>query len=148
VKETVLNSNDTTQRVPSRLIIASRESRLAMWQATHVRDRLAALYPHCQIDILGMTTRGDQILDRTLSKVGGKGLFVKELEVAMAEGPRRPGRALAQGRADGIAGRLRAGRRARTRRSARRLRLERLRQPGRNCRPAAWSAPAACAARP
>jgi hydroxymethylbilane synthase len=69
-----------------RLIIASRESRLAMWQATHVRDRLAALYPHCQIDILGMTTRGDQILDRTLSKVGGKGLFVKELEVAMAEG--------------------------------------------------------------
>jgi len=56
-----------------------------MWQATHVRDRLAALYPHCQIDILGMTTRGDQILDRTLSKVGGKGLFVKELEVAMIE---------------------------------------------------------------
>ncbi len=57
-----------------------------MWQATHVRDRLAALYPDCQIDILGMTTRGDQILDRTLSKVGGKGLFVKELEVAMQEG--------------------------------------------------------------
>jgi hydroxymethylbilane synthase len=57
-----------------------------MWQATYVRDRLAALYPHCQIDILGMTTRGDQILDRTLSKVGGKGLFVKELEVAMHEG--------------------------------------------------------------
>jgi hydroxymethylbilane synthase len=56
-----------------------------MWQATHVRDRLAALYPHCQIDILGMTTRGDQILDRTLSKVGGKGLFVKELEVAMID---------------------------------------------------------------
>jgi hydroxymethylbilane synthase len=82
----VLNSTDTTQRAPSRLIIASRESRLAMWQATHVRDRLAALYPDCQIDILGMTTRGDQILDRTLSKVGGKGLFVKELEVAMAEG--------------------------------------------------------------
>jgi hydroxymethylbilane synthase len=57
-----------------------------MWQATYVRDRLAALYPDCQIDILGMTTRGDQILDRTLSKVGGKGLFVKELEVAMHEG--------------------------------------------------------------
>src|SRR5690349_19120344 len=82
----VLNANNTTQRVPSRLIIASRESRLAMWQATHVRDRLAALYPHCQIDILGMTTRGDQILDRTLSKVGGKGLFVKELETALEEG--------------------------------------------------------------
>jgi hydroxymethylbilane synthase len=86
VKETVLNSNDTTQHVPAQLIIASRESRLAMWQATHVRDRLAALYPQCQIEILGMTTRGDQILDKTLSKVGGKGLFVKELEVAMADG--------------------------------------------------------------
>jgi hydroxymethylbilane synthase len=86
VKETVLNSTDTTQHVPAQLIIASRESRLAMWQATHVRDRLAALYPQCQIEILGMTTRGDQILDKTLSKVGGKGLFVKELEVAMADG--------------------------------------------------------------
>jgi len=71
---------------PSRLVIASRESRLAMWQSEHVRDRLAALYPQCSITILGMTTRGDQILDRTLSKVGGKGLFVKELEIAMAEG--------------------------------------------------------------
>lgn len=71
---------------PSSLVIASRESRLAMWQSEHVRDRLAALYPHCSITILGMTTRGDQILDRTLSKVGGKGLFVKELEIAMAEG--------------------------------------------------------------
>jgi hydroxymethylbilane synthase len=68
------------------LVIASRESRLAMWQAEHVRDRLSLLYPQCSIEILGMTTRGDQILDRTLSKVGGKGLFVKELEVAMAEG--------------------------------------------------------------
>ena len=86
MKESVLNSNDTTQHVPAQLIIASRESRLALWQATHVRDRLAALYPQCQIDILGMTTRGDQILDKTLSKVGGKGLFVKELEVAMADG--------------------------------------------------------------
>jgi len=71
---------------PSRLVIASRESRLAMWQSEHVRDRLSALYPHCSISILGMSTRGDQILDRALSKVGGKGLFVKELEVAMAEG--------------------------------------------------------------
>src|SRR5438094_2044326 len=86
VKESVLNSTDTTQHLPAKLIIASRESRLAMWQATHVRDRLAILYPQCSIEILGMTTRGDQILDKTLSKVGGKGLFVKELEVAMAEG--------------------------------------------------------------
>lgn len=70
---------------PKKLVIASRESRLAMWQAEHVREKLAILYPQCSIEILGMTTRGDQILDRTLSKVGGKGLFVKELEVAIAE---------------------------------------------------------------
>jgi len=57
-----------------------------MWQAEHVRDRLRALYPQCSIEILGMTTQGDRILDRALSKVGGKGLFVKELEAAMAEG--------------------------------------------------------------
>jgi hydroxymethylbilane synthase len=57
-----------------------------MWQAEHIRDRLTLLYPQCDVKIVGMTTRGDQILDRTLSKVGGKGLFVKELEVAMAEG--------------------------------------------------------------
>ena len=71
---------------PSKLTIASRESRLAMWQAEHVKAQLHLLYPHCNIEILGMTTRGDQILDRALSKVGGKGLFVKELEVAMADG--------------------------------------------------------------
>jgi len=57
-----------------------------MWQAEHVKAQLLLLYPHCNIEILGMTTRGDQILDRTLSKVGGKGLFVKELEVAMMDG--------------------------------------------------------------
>ncbi|WP_241673119.1 hydroxymethylbilane synthase [Lacisediminimonas profundi] len=57
-----------------------------MWQAEHVRARLRQLYPLASVEILGMTTRGDQILDRTLSKVGGKGLFVKELEVAMSEG--------------------------------------------------------------
>ena len=71
---------------PARLVIASRESRLAMWQAEHLRDCLKALYPECQVEILGMTTRGDQILDRALSKVGGKGLFVKELEAALADG--------------------------------------------------------------
>jgi len=68
------------------LTIASRESALAMWQATHIRDRLAALHPGCTVTILGMTTRGDQILDVTLSKVGGKGLFVKELELALEAG--------------------------------------------------------------
>lgn len=57
-----------------------------MWQSENIRDRLAILYPHCSPTIVGITTKGDQILDRTLSKVGGKGLFVKELEVAMEEG--------------------------------------------------------------
>ncbi|TSE29369.1 Porphobilinogen deaminase [Tepidimonas thermarum] len=66
------------------LTIATRESRLALWQAEHVRAALQA-QGH-RVTLLGMTTRGDQILDRALSKVGGKGLFVKELEVAMAEG--------------------------------------------------------------
>ena len=56
-----------------------------MWQAEHVRCALQKLYPACDVKILGMTTRGDQILDRTLSKVGGKGLFVKELETALAD---------------------------------------------------------------
>ncbi|MDR2189278.1 MAG: hydroxymethylbilane synthase, partial [Azonexus sp.] len=71
---------------PSKIIIASRESRLAMWQAVHVQGRLAALNPAAEIAILGMTTRGDQILDRPLAEIGGKGLFIKELEVAMQAG--------------------------------------------------------------
>ncbi|WP_338809449.1 hydroxymethylbilane synthase [Neisseria leonii] len=71
---------------PKKLVIASRKSRLAMWQAEHIQSRLQALYPDCAVSILGMTTRGDQILDRTLSKVGGKGLFVKELEQALLDG--------------------------------------------------------------
>jgi len=66
------------------LTIATRESRLALWQAEHVRDLLTRQGHH--VDLLGMTTLGDQILDRSLSKVGGKGLFVKELEVALQEG--------------------------------------------------------------
>ena len=69
-----------------RCVIATRESPLAMWQALHIQSVLRKTYPEAEVDLLGMTTRGDQILDRTLSKVGGKGLFVKELEVAMREG--------------------------------------------------------------
>ena len=65
-------------------MIATRESRLAMWQAEHVQALLNARGHHATL--LGMTTKGDQILDRTLSKVGGKGLFVKELELALEEG--------------------------------------------------------------
>jgi hydroxymethylbilane synthase len=67
------------------LTIATRESRLALWQAEHVRDLLGARFG-LAVRLLGMTTRGDQILDRSLSKVGGKGLFVKELESALEEG--------------------------------------------------------------
>jgi len=66
-------------------VIATRESRLALWQAEHVRDLLQARFGR-QVELLGMTTKGDQILDRALSKVGGKGLFVKELETALEEG--------------------------------------------------------------
>lgn len=69
---------------PARLVIATRESRLALWQAHHVQHLLQQ-QGHA-VEILGMTTQGDQILDRSLSKVGGKGLFVKELEVALSEG--------------------------------------------------------------
>ncbi len=71
---------------PETLVIASRESRLAMWQAEHVRDRLSQLYPLCAVTILGVTTEGDRVLDRALNEIGGKGLFIKELEVAMLEG--------------------------------------------------------------
>lgn len=68
----------------SKLIIATRESRLALWQAEHIQARLRQL-GH-QVEVLGMTTLGDQILDRALSQIGGKGLFVKELEVALEQG--------------------------------------------------------------
>jgi hydroxymethylbilane synthase len=67
------------------LVIATRESRLAMWQAEHVRDALTAQFG-VTVELLGMTTLGDQILDRALSKIGGKGLFVKELETALEQG--------------------------------------------------------------
>lgn len=71
---------------PKSLVIASRESALALWQARHIQARLQALYPSCDVQILGMTTTGDQILDTPLAKVGGKGLFVKELEMALTDG--------------------------------------------------------------
>jgi hydroxymethylbilane synthase len=67
-----------------KIVIATRESRLALWQAEHVQARLTAL-GH-SVSLLPMTTQGDQILDRSLSKVGGKGLFVKELETALYDG--------------------------------------------------------------
>lgn len=68
-----------------RLRIATRQSALALWQAEHVASRLRAAHPGMDIVLVPMTTRGDQVLDRPLSEIGGKGLFLKELEVAMLE---------------------------------------------------------------
>ncbi len=66
--------------------IATRESKLALWQAYFVRDQLQQAHPGLNVELLGMTTKGDRWLNAPLSEVGGKGLFVKELEVAMLEG--------------------------------------------------------------
>ena len=66
--------------------IATRKSPLALWQAEHVRGRLLALHPGLQVELLTMSTQGDRILDSPLAKIGGKGLFVKELEQGMLDG--------------------------------------------------------------
>jgi hydroxymethylbilane synthase len=76
----------TPQSTPERLVIASRESALALWQARHIQSQLVARYPLTRVEIMGMTTEGDRRLDVSLAKVGGKGLFVKELEDALAAG--------------------------------------------------------------
>ena len=76
----------TPRTPPDKLIIATRQSALALWQAEHVRSRLHGLYPACSIELLGLTTQGDKILDQALADIGGKGLFIKELEHAMADG--------------------------------------------------------------
>lgn len=68
------------------IVIASRESLLAMWQAEHVQARLRDRHPGLGVSILGMTTEGDRFLDVSLARIGGKGLFVKELEQAMVDG--------------------------------------------------------------
>ena len=72
--------------IPKKIVIATRESALALWQANFIRKQLTELYPQTEISIFGMTTRGDQILDTSLSKIGGKGLFIKELEQALEDG--------------------------------------------------------------
>ena len=68
------------------LTIATRESPLALWQAHHIKSELTGFYPELEVCLLGMTSRGDQLLDIPLNKVGGKGLFVKELETALIDG--------------------------------------------------------------
>lgn len=77
------NSN---MKIPEKIVIASRESALAMWQAEFIQGELQRMYPQAKVDILGMTTMGDQILDKPLAKIGGKGLFIKELETALLDG--------------------------------------------------------------
>jgi hydroxymethylbilane synthase len=72
--------------MPQTLRIATRRSRLALWQAEHVAARLRAAHPDLAVELVPMVTEGDRILDRALAEVGGKGLFIKELEVAMFEG--------------------------------------------------------------
>ena len=72
--------------MPSTLTIATRESPLALWQAEYVKSALQAAHPGLTVELLGMTSRGDQLLDVPLAKVGGKGLFVKELETALLDG--------------------------------------------------------------
>jgi len=67
------------------LSIATRKSKLALWQAEHVASLLRAAHPHLDIKLVPLTTQGDRIQDRTLAAIGGKGLFIKELEVAMQE---------------------------------------------------------------
>lgn len=71
---------------PAKIVIASRESKLALVQTGMIRERLMGLHPGLTVEVLGMTTQGDQILDRPLAEIGGKGLFIKELEVALADG--------------------------------------------------------------
>jgi hydroxymethylbilane synthase len=79
--------NDAAADAPTRrVVIVSRHSALAMWQARHIQARLAELYPKIEISIRGVVTEGDRRLGTSLAKIGGKGLFVKELEEALARG--------------------------------------------------------------
>jgi hydroxymethylbilane synthase len=73
-------------QAPRKLVIATRRSALALWQAEHVRGQLRRLYPDCGVELLGLTTQGDRRLEVPLADIGGKGLFIKELEQAMADG--------------------------------------------------------------
>jgi hydroxymethylbilane synthase len=73
-------------RGPDRLRIATRKSALALWQTEHVAARLRAAHPGLAVELVPMSTQGDRVLDRPLAAIGGKGLFLKELEVAMLDG--------------------------------------------------------------
>lgn len=75
-----------TLKLPDRIVIATRESPLALWQARHVAESIRASHPVLAIELLGMTTEGDRSLGSSLAQIGGKGLFVKELEEALQDG--------------------------------------------------------------
>ncbi|SPY08626.1 hydroxymethylbilane synthase [Oligella urethralis] len=77
---------EITLKLPEKIVIATRASRLALWQAEFVQHALQTQYPSLVVELLKLTTKGDQIIDRSLSKIGGKGLFVKELESALLDG--------------------------------------------------------------
>ena len=81
-----MHKTPDTLHPPARIVIASRQSPLAMWQARHVQAELQRLYPALTVSLLGMTTEGDRNLGASLAKIGGKGLFIKELEDALADG--------------------------------------------------------------
>ena len=85
-RDSAIASTIASVVAPARLVIATRESLLALWQARHVQARLTELYPRTAVSLLGMTTEGDRKLGSSLAKIGGKGLFVKELEAALADG--------------------------------------------------------------
>ena len=84
----IIGTNNLSQvrTVTNKLRIATRKSPLALWQAEYVKHQLTLHHPELQVELVAMSTRGDKLLDAPLAKVGGKGLFVKELEVAMLEG--------------------------------------------------------------
>ncbi len=71
---------------PRQIVIALRKSALSLWQGNYVRDLLRARYPECEVTLNGMTTQGDRILEKPLADIGGKGLFIEEIETAMREG--------------------------------------------------------------
>ena len=71
---------------PKQLLIALRKSALSLCHAQYIRDRLLAIYPDCEIMLRGISTQGDRVLDQPLAEIGGKGLFIQEIETAMLKG--------------------------------------------------------------
>ncbi len=126
--------------------IATRQSALALWQAEYVKARLEQAHPGLTVTLLPMTSRGDKLLDAPLAKIGGKGLFVKELETALLEGAAdiavHSMKDVPMDFPEGSASTPSASAKTRVTLSSRTPT-----PASSNCQPAAWSAPPACAAR-